>query len=183
MSSAPEARASHTPQSPAHPRGVVDPRAPRVAAALTAALLLIGVFVALLGPSASPSAFAAGGFAARVSDPGFWILAAVALLFAWSLVSPRSHPFATLYRVLLAPRLAPPAEWEDARPPRFAQGVGLAVVGAGLGLHLLGVPFALVVGGAAAFLAAFLNAAFGFCLGCELYLLLVRAGVLQRGRA
>ncbi|HWU29324.1 MAG TPA: DUF4395 family protein, partial [Microbacterium sp.] len=67
------------------------------------------------------------------------------------------------------------------RPPRFAQGVGLFVVGVGLLLHVLGVPLALPIATAMAFVAAFLNAAFGFCLGCELYLLLQRAGVLGRG--
>ena len=48
------------------------------------------------------------------------------------------------------------------------------MVGIGLVLHLVAVPWALVIAGAAAFIAAFLNAAFGFCLGCELYLLLAR---------
>ena len=62
------------------------------------------------------------------------------------------------------------------RPPRFAQAVGLgfAVVGArrlrSPALDLLG---AVATGFALA--AAFLNAAFGFCLGCEMYLLLQRA--------
>ena len=49
-------------------------------------------------------------------------------------------------------------------------------------LHLLGVPYALVVAAAAAFVAAFLNSVFGYCLGCQIYLLLVRAGVLGARR-
>ena len=50
----------------------------------------------------------------------------------------------------------------------------------GLTLSLLGVTLALPIAAAAAFLAAFLNAVFGYCLGCQIYLLLVRAGVLGR---
>ena len=93
---------------------------------------------------------------------------------AGAVVQFSTHPFAALFRGIVRPRLGPPTEWEDARPPRFAQGVGLFVVGIGLVLHLVAVPWALVIAGAAAFIAAFLNAAFGFCLGCELYLLLAR---------
>ena len=77
-------------------------------------------------------------------------------------------------------RLAPPAELEDPRPPRFAQGVGLLVVTIGLILHLVDVPWALPLATAMAFVAAFLNAVFGLCLGCQLYLLLQRAGILGR---
>ena len=56
------------------------------------------------------------------------------------------------------------------------------MVGVGLVLHLVGVPWALPIAAAAAFVAAFLNAVFGFCLGCQLYLLLQRAGVVGRER-
>ncbi len=85
-----------------------------------------------------------------------------------------------LFRSVVRPRLTPPTELEDPRPPRFSQGVGLVVVGIGLVLHLLGVAWALPIATAAAFLAAFLNAAFAFCLGCQLYLLLQRAGLIGR---
>ena len=87
-----------------------------------------------------------------------------------------------LYRTLIQPRLTPPTELEDPRPPRFAQGVGLFVVTIGLILHLVGVPWALPIAAALAFVAAFLNAAFGLCLGCQLYLLLQRAGIVGRER-
>ena len=66
-------------------------------------------------------------------------------------------------------------------PPTFAQGVGLAVSVAGLILHLAGVPYGLVGAASAAFVAAFLNAVFAYCLGCQFYLLLVRARVLRLG--
>jgi hypothetical protein len=49
----------------------------------------------------------------------------------------------------------------------------------GLVLHLAGVLWALPIAGAAAFVAAFLNAAFGFCLGCQIYLALTRAGIIR----
>lgn len=155
------------------PKGGIDPRGPRFGAAITSALLLAGVYLAFAGSSTDP-ALGALPLARRAADPGFLLLLVAALLFAWSLVSARTQPIAALFRRVVQPRLAPPTEWEDARPPRFAQGVGLFVVGVGLLLHLLAVPWALAIAGAAAFIAAFLNAAFGFCLGCEIYLLLAR---------
>ena len=58
--------------------------------------------------------------------------------------------------------------------------MSFAITAVGLVLHLLGVPYALVIAASAAFVAAFLNSVFAFCLGCQLYLLLVRAGILGR---
>lgn len=118
----------------------------------------------------------------RVLDPAFLLLLVAALLFLWGVAWPRTAPWGVLYRKVVAPRLHPPTELEDPRPPRFAQGVGLFVVTIGLVLHLLGVPWALVIAAGAAFVAAFLNAVFGLCLGCQLYLLLQRAGIVGRAR-
>lgn len=194
---------SRTDASAQAPRGI-DPRGPRFAAAITSVLLLIAVFLGLTGLSTAQFgaatfgwiggtdfAFVAGGtpwliaYATplqRFLDPAFLLLLATALLFLWGVLSPRTAPWGVLYRKLVAPRLKPPAELEDPRPPRFAQGVGLFVVGIGLVLHLLGVPWALTIAAAAAFVAAFLNAVFGLCLGCQLYLLLQRAGLIGRAR-
>jgi len=158
------------------PEGI-DPRGPRFAASITAALLLIAVVLSLIGIS---TAQADTTLAQRVLDPGFLLLVAIALLFLWGVVSPRTTPWSVLFRRVVRPRLAPPAETEDPRPPRFAQGVGLFVVTVGLVLHLAGVPWALPVAAAAAFIAAFLNAVFDFCLGCQIYLLLQRAGIVGR---
>jgi hypothetical protein len=72
------------------------------------------------------------------------------------------------FKAWVRPRLAPPSELEDPRPPRFAQLVGLLVVGAGLLFAALGFPAAVPIAAAVALVAAFLNAAFGLCLGCEL---------------
>lgn len=192
------------------PRGTVDPRAPRFAAAITSVLLLITVFFALTGistaqitaqtvasfgwfayqplagaayvPNGSSWAITYASLTQRILDPGFLLLLLAAVLFLWGAAWPRTAPWGVLYRKVVAPRLAPPTEWEDARPPRFAQGVGLFVSVIGLVLHLAGVPWALPIAAAMAFVAAFLNAVFGLCLGCQLYLLLQRAGIIGRAR-
>ncbi len=179
----------------------IDPRGPRFAATISAVLLLVATFLALIGISTatlpgswfaltatSDFAFVGGrtwaissaSLAQRALDPGFLLSLVIALLFLWGVLSPRTAPWSALFRSVVRPRLAPPTELEDPRPPRFAQGVGLLVVGIGLVLHLLGVPWALPIATAAAFIAAFLNAAFAFCLGCQIYLLLQRSGVVGR---
>jgi Domain of unknown function (DUF4395) len=104
-----------------------------------------------------------------------WLALAQALVFALpALFGMRFSPYGTLFRTAVAPRLGPPTETEDAAPVRFSQTVGLvftvvAAVGYLSGLTALG-----VVATAFALLAAFLNAAFGFCLGCEMYGLITR---------
>lgn len=183
----------------------IDPRGPRFAAAITTALLLVAVVLGLVGASTARRLDAAFGWfayqplsgedfafiagtwllptlplAERALDPGFLLLLVIALLFLWGAAFPRTAPWAVLFRRVIRPRLSPTTDLEDPRPPRFAQGVGLVVVSIGLLLHLLGVPWALPIGAAAAFIAAFLNAVFGFCLGCQLYLLLQRAGLVGR---
>ncbi|HTN56620.1 MAG TPA: DUF4395 domain-containing protein [Microbacterium sp.] len=185
----------------ATPAGI-DPRAPRFGAWITSVLLIAATFLGLTGiavQSATASfgwfayqplanaPFAGAGWALpaasvgqRVLDPAFLLTLVIALLFLWGVLSPTTSPWSVLFRRVVRPRLTPPTELEDPRPPRFAQGVGLLVVAIGLLLHLAGVPLALPIATAAAFIAAFLNAAFGFCLGCQLYLLLQRAGVLGR---
>ncbi|MBL3700515.1 DUF4395 domain-containing protein [Leucobacter luti] len=155
------------------PPAGIDPRGPRVSAAVTAVLLLAVIYLALTGNSVSGT-LPELSFGERASAPATLLLLVVAILFGWSLVSARTQPLGVLFRSLVQPRLAPPREWEDPRPPRFAQGVGLVVVSVGLALQLLGIPWGLPAAAAAAFIAAFLNAAIGLCLGCELYLLLAR---------
>ena len=155
----------------------IDPRGPRFAATITAVLLIVATFLALIG--VSPEA-ASASLGQRALDPGFLLTVVIALLFVWSVVSPTTAPWGALFRRAIRPRLSAPTELEDPRPPRFAQGVGLFVVTIGLVLHLAGVPWALPIATGAAFIAAFLNAAFGLCLGCQLYLVLQRAGILGR---
>jgi len=179
----------------------IDVRGPRFAAAVTAVLLLAATFLGLTGlstarsfgwfayqPLASASfppdgaswALPASVPAERLLDPAFLLLALIAVLFLWGVLSPRTAPWAVIFRRWIQPRLRPATEFEDLRPPRFAQGVGLVVTATGLVLHLLGVPWALPIAAAVAFVAAALNAVFGLCLGCRIYLLLQRTGLVGR---
>ncbi|MEU1973571.1 DUF4395 domain-containing protein [Microbacterium sp. NPDC019599] len=174
-------------QGVASPSGGVDPRGLRFAAGITAVLLLIDVLLGLTGLSTAHTAD--GGWAVtqasiaeRFADPAFLLLLVTALLFLWGVLSPRTAPWGVLYRKAVAPRLKPPTELEDPRPPRFAQGVGLFIVGLGLVLGLLGVPWALPIAAGLGFVAAFLNAVFGLCLGCQMYLVLQRFGLVGRRR-
>lgn len=179
----------------------IDARGPRFAASVTALLLLVATFASLTGlstgrassygwfayqPLAQDAASADGwllpmmSLSVRATDPGFLLVLVIAVLFVWGVASPRTAPWGVLYRRVIQPRLSPPTAFEDSRPPRFAQGVGLVVTAAGLLLHLAGVPWALPIAAAMAFVAAFLNAVFGLCLGCQLYLVLQRAGLVGR---
>lgn len=162
------------PEAAGRPAGI-DPRAPRFGAWITTALLLVGIFLALIGPAVKANTT----LAERIADPAFWVFVVIALLFVWGFSSPSTAPWGVLFRKAVRPRLAPPTELEDPRPPRFAQVIGFIVVTIGLVLALIGVPWGLPIAGAAAFIAAFLNAAFGFCLGCEIYLALTRVGVIR----
>jgi hypothetical protein len=128
-----------------------DPRGLRVGAAFTTLVLAIVLVtprpVSLTLLAVQTAIFAIGAF-----------------------VSLQASPYAIVFARLVRPRIGPPAELEDARPPRFAQLVGLvfavlALIGFALGAPAVGftaVAFALV--------AALLNASIGLCLGCELYL-------------
>src|SRR6185312_1594318 len=157
-------------------RAGIDPRGPRFGAVITATLLLVTIGVGL--PSAALPAVTPG---ARVAEPAFVLLAVITALFAWGAFAGVSrHPYGWLFRTVVRPRLAPPSHLEDQVPPTFAQGIGLFVSVVGIVLHLAGVPFGLVIPAAAAFIAAFLNSVFDYCFGCQIYLLLVRAGVLGR---
>jgi hypothetical protein len=99
-----------------------------------------------------------------------WLAVAQAVVFAVTAADPRRGPYSFVFRAVVLPRVGPPAEREPAAPVRFAQLVGfvfLAVASAGYlsGVTALGVTFT-----ALGLLAAFLNAAFGLCVGCEVYL-------------
>ena len=149
------------------PQGI-DPRGPRFGASITAVLLLATIGLTLSGQQ----------IAATV------LFAALTALFAWgAFAGIQRHPYGLLFTKLVRPRLAAPTELEDPVPPTFAQGIGFAIAAIGLVLQLAGVEYGLVIAASAAFIAAFLNAVFAYCLGCQVYLLLVRAGILGRGRA
>jgi hypothetical protein len=131
----------------------VDVRGPRFAAWVTSAVLAVAL---LLGAG--------------------WLVAAQAVVFAvGALAGLRRAPYALLFRVLVAPRLGPVREREPEAPLRFAQLVGLLFALTGTAGYLLGAPVLGAVATGLALVAALLNAATGFCLGCELHLLLRRA--------
>lgn len=96
------------------------------------------------------------------------------VLFLGAAFGPRYGPFLRLYAELIRPRLGPPAELEDPRPPRFAAAVGVlflggATVAFAAGAATVGWALALIVA-ALAGLAAFT----GICVGCEIYLFVAR---------
>jgi hypothetical protein len=139
-------------------RRQIDPRGPRFVASLTTGVLAVALV-------ASPSALTTV------------LLAVQAVVFAIGVGAGIQHtPYSWLFRTLVRPRLAPPAELEDAAPPRFAQGVGLLFAVVALAGYLAGADLVGAVATGFALAAAFLNAVFGLCLGCELYLLLHRLG-------
>jgi hypothetical protein len=145
----------------------IDPRGPRFGAAITGVLLLVDLFLGVLG----------------LHGIALILLAALAVLFGvGAFAGIQRHPSGAVYRALVRPRLGPPTELEDPAPPTFAQGVGFVItaVGALLGIA---VPALVPIAAGLAFVAAFLNAVFGLCLGCQLYLLLVRARIIRRPAA
>ncbi|HEV7187871.1 MAG TPA: DUF4395 domain-containing protein [Blastococcus sp.] len=135
------------------PSRLVDVRGPRFSAWITALVLALalvlgsGVLVAV-----QAVVFAVGAFAGL-----------------------RYAPYGVLFRAVVAPRLGPVREREPEAPPRFAQLVGLLFAVVGAAGYLLGAPVLGAVATGFALVAALLNAATGFCLGCELYLIARRA--------
>ena len=154
-----------TPSPTKTPAGI-DPRGPRFGAAITSVLLLITVFLAL------DSANATAAYA---------LLSVITVLFAiGAIFGNAKHPYGLIFKNFVRPKLAAPKELEDPRPPKFAQLVGLIVASAGLILGAAGVPYGVAAAAAAAFIAAFLNAAFDFCLGCQIYIGLQRIGLFKK---
>jgi hypothetical protein len=131
----------------------IDVRGPRFAAWVTVGVLAValvlgsGVLVAV-----QAAVFAVGAFAGL-----------------------RYAPYGVLFRVFVAPRLGPVREREPEAPPRFAQLVGFGFAAVGAAGYLFGAPVVGAVATGLALVAALLNAATGFCLGCELYLVVRRA--------
>ena len=130
----------------------IDARGPRFSALLTTLVLAIALVTGSV-----------------------WVATFQAIVFAIGATKgPQFTPYAFIYRSLVKPRLKSPLRTEDVRPPKFAQSIGLAfalvaIVGAATGTSVV---FSVAV--AAALAAAFLNAAFNFCLGCQVYLILAR---------
>ena len=131
----------------------IDARGPRFSAVITTVVLAIALVTS-----------------------NIWVIAFQTAVFAiGALRGPQFTPYAFIFKKVVKPRLKSTPVLEDVRPLRFAQTVGLgfalvATIGAAsgaTGVFAVATAFALA--------AAFLNAAFNFCLGCQVYLLLVRA--------
>lgn len=134
-------------------REQIDPRGPRFGGAVTTVVLALALV--LVGTTA-----------------GTVLVAWQTIVFGLgALVGLHAQPYGIVFRRLVRPRLSPPAEMEDTAPPRFAQLVGLLFMVVALVASLTGVTAVATIAIALALAAAFLNAAFNFCLGCEMFLL------------
>src|SRR5262249_26025420 len=131
----------------------IDARGPRFGAAVTTVVL-----------------------AAVLVTGSAWLLAWQLLVFALGAAGGVTRaPYGWLFRRFVRPRIGPPTEFEAPQPPQFAQAVGLVFAALGLVGYVAGWQWLAFAATGAALAAAFLNAAFGYCLGCELYLLVRRA--------
>ena len=131
----------------------IDSRGPRFGAAITTAVLAIILLtipssIALVLLGIQTVVFALGAF-----------------------VGLHAQPYGILYRKLVAPKLGKPTVLEAAEPPQFAQFVGFLFAVTGLIALLAGADLLATIAVGFALGAAFLNAAFNFCLGCEMYLI------------
>ena len=131
---------------------LIDARGPRYSAGITSVVLAL----------------------ALITESSYVIGFQFAVFLSAVLFGLRRSIYGFIYRNLIQPRLSGPVPSEDQRAPRFAQLIGalfafVALLGGVTGnsaVFLIATSFALG--------AAFLNAAFGFCLGCQIYLILVR---------
>jgi len=135
------------------PTTVIDARGPRFGAVITTAVL-----------------------ATALATSNLWVIVAQAIVFAiGAFRGPQFTPYAVIFKKIVKPRLKSAVITEDVRPPQFAQSVGLIFALVAIAGSISGISGLFVVAVSFALAAAFLNAAFNFCLGCEMYLLLLRA--------
>ena len=131
---------------------LIDVRGPRFSATITVIVLAIAL-----------------------ATQNAWVLALQAVVFAIGAIrGPQFTPYAFIFKRIIKPRLRGEVVTEDSRPPQFAQSVGfifalVGLLGAAIGSVAV---FSVAVGFALA--AAFLNSVFNYCLGCEMYLLVLR---------
>ena len=132
---------------------IIDARGPRFSAVITAGVL-----------------------ATAIATSNVWVIVAQAIIFAiGAFKGPQYTPYAFIFRKFVKPRLSGETPTEDVRPPQFAQTVGLLFALTAIAAAISGLELVFTIAVAFALGAAFLNAAFNFCLGCEIYLLLLRA--------
>ncbi|MFI5510128.1 DUF4395 domain-containing protein [Mycobacterium sp. NPDC051804] len=140
------------------PPDQVDVRGPRFAAWATTAVLIATLLVSAVSPEAAAVILG--------------VQTVVFAIGAWR--GPRQHPYGLVFRSLVAPRLGPATEREPVPPLKFAQLVGFVFAAVGVAGFAAGVPLLGLVATGFALVAAFLNAAFGICLGCQIYPLVAR---------
>ncbi len=146
----------------------IDPRGPRFGATITAVLLLVDVFISI--PLATAPI--------NVEAPGYVLLVVLSAIFLWGAVGGvQQSPYGLFFAKFIRPRLKAPTFVESPAGPTFSQAVGFIVTITGVLLYLAGIPAAVPVAAAFAFVAAFLNSVFGYCLGCEIYLLFAKRGI------
>lgn len=145
----------------------IDPRGPRFGASITSVLMLVIIFFALDESTYSTAA---------------WLLVIPTVLFAiGASLGTAKHPYGLIFKYLVRPLLPAPKALEDSRPPKFAQLIGLTISIFGLAFGLLGKDYqiGLIITASATFMAAFLNAAFNYCVGCQIWLALARSGAIK----
>lgn len=136
----------------------VDVRGPRFAAWITTVVLAAVLVLTTFSTTAAAI-----------------LLAVQAVVFALGAVlGPRRSPYGTVFATFVAPRLAATTEREPAAPLKFAQLVGFVFAAVGVLGFALGAPVVGAIATGFALFAAFLNAAFAFCLGCQIYPLVAR---------
>jgi hypothetical protein len=132
---------------------LIDARGPRYTAALTTLVLS----------------------AALITESNLIIGFQFAVFLSAVLFGLRRSIYGLLYRNLIQPRLSGPVPSEYESAPRFAQLIGALFAFTALIGGLTGNTAVFLIATGFALSAAFLNAAFGFCLGCQMYLLILRA--------
>jgi hypothetical protein len=131
---------------------VIDARGPRFSAAITTVVLAVAL-----------------------ATSNIWLIVAQAIVFAiGAFRGPQFTPYSAVFKKLVKPRLKSSVVTEDVRPPQFAQRVGLAFALTAIAGSLAGIPAIFTLATSFALAAAFLNAAFNYCLGCEMYLAILR---------
>jgi hypothetical protein len=144
--------------STSSPPEAVDVRGPRFAAWVTTVVIIAVLLV---------SALSHVGAAVILG-----VQAVVFAIGAWR--GPRQHPYGLIFRAAVAPRLGPVTEKEPVPPLKFAQLVGFVFTVVGVVGFAAGIPLLGLIATGSALAAAFLNAAFGICLGCQIYPLVAR---------
>jgi len=140
------------------PAPQVDVRGPRFVAWVTTAVLVVTLLVSTVSVPAAAV-----------------ILGLQTVVFAGGAASgPRRHPYGTVFAALIAPRLSPVTEREPVAPLKFAQLVGFVFGAVGTVGFASAAPLVGLIATGFALFAAFLNAAFGICLGCQIYPLVAR---------